>query len=147
MDGLTIGGVAKRAGVGVETVRFYERKGLLEEPPRRESGYRQYPEEAVARIRFIRRAKDLGFSLREVDELLRLRVDRRTSASEVRRRAEAKIEDIELKLADLARMKAALLELTTCCEGREATGECPILEALEGNSSLEVSQEPRRSPK
>ena len=62
MDGLTIGGVAKRAGVGVETIRFYERKGLLEEPPRRESGYRQYPEEAIARIRFIRRAKDLGFS-------------------------------------------------------------------------------------
>lgn len=147
MDGLTIGGVAKRAGVGVETIRFYERKGLLEEPPRRESGYRQYPEEAVARIRFIRRAKDLGFSLREVDELLSLRVDRRTSASEVRTRAEAKIEDIELKLADLARMKAALVELTTCCEGRYAAGECPILEALEGNPRSGVGQEPGRSPK
>ncbi len=147
MEGLTIGRVAKRAGVGVETIRFYERKGLLEDPPRRESGYRQYPEEAVARIRFIRRAKDLGFSLREVDELLTVRVVRRTSASEVRRRAEAKIEDIEIKLAELGRMKAALVELTACCEGRGATGECPILEALEGDSRSGAGQQTGRSRK
>ena len=131
MDGLTIGRVARRAGVGVETIRFYERKGLLEDPPRRRSGYRQYPEEAVARIRFIRRAKDLGFSLREVHELLSLRVDRRTSASEMRSRAEAKIADIELKLADLERMRSALAELTACCQSRGAQADCPILEALE----------------
>ena len=147
MKGLTIGGVAKRAGVGVETIRFYERKGLVEEPPRRESGYRQYPAEAVARIRFIRRAKDLGFSLREVHELLSLRVDRRTSSSEVRRRAEAKIADIERRLADLERMKLALVELTARCSGRDSETECPILEALEGSSRSGVSGKPGRTAK
>ena len=83
MSELTTGRLAERAGVGVETIRFYERKGLLEEPPRRASGYRQYPEAAVARVRFIRRAKDLGFSLREIDELLALRIDEQNSASAV----------------------------------------------------------------
>ncbi len=140
MDGLTIGRVAKRAGVGVETIRFYERQGLLEDPPRRASGYRQYPDEAVARIRFIRRAKDLGFSLREVQELLNLRVDEKTSPSEVRSRAEAKIGAIELKIADLERMKQALTELTACCSGRGPIGECPILEAMERNQKPEKTE-------
>ncbi len=149
MDGLTIGRVAKRAGVGVETIRFYERKGLLEDPPRRESGYRQYPEEAVARIRFIRRAKDLGFSLREVEELLNLRVDEASSASEVRSRAEAKITEIAIKIADLERITQALTELTACCSGRGPIGECPILEALERNQKPGQTEKtkPRRSPK
>ena len=137
MDGLTIGRVAKRAGVGVETIRFYERQGLLEDPPRRESGYRQYPEEAVARIRFIRRAKDLGFSLREVQELLNLRVDETSSAAEVRSRAEAKITEIAIKIADLERITQALTELIACCSGRGPIGECPILEALERNQKPE----------
>ncbi len=144
---LTIGRVAKRAGVGVETIRFYERKGLLEEPPRRESGYRQYPEEAVTRVRFIRRAKDLGFSLREVDELLSLRVDRRNGASAVRRRAEAKITDIEHKLADLERIKSVLVELTSCCQSKSPTGDCPILEALEGRSRADVGESLERAEK
>ena len=75
MDTLSIGQVARRAGVGVETVRFYEREGLLEEPPRRASGYRQYSEQVVKRIHFIKRAQKLGFSLKEIAELLLLRVD------------------------------------------------------------------------
>jgi len=74
MESMTIGKLAKRAGVGVETIRFYERKGLLPEPPRRYSGYREYPESAIDRVRFIRRAKELGFTLKEIGELLELRI-------------------------------------------------------------------------
>src|SRR6266700_6790319 len=84
MATLSIGQVARKAGVGVETVRFYEREGLLEEPPRRTSGYRQYSEEVVKRIGFIKRAQKLGFSLKEITELLLLRVDAQTSCDEVK---------------------------------------------------------------
>src|SRR6266852_4384126 len=101
MDNLSIGQVARRAGVGVETVRFYEREGLLKEPPRRASGYRQYPEEVVKRIQFIKRAQELGFSLKEIIELLTLRVDPATSSGEVKQRAEAKLADIQRKVEEL----------------------------------------------
>src|SRR5262245_11414989 len=100
MKPLTIGEVARRAGVGVETVRFYEREGRLDEPARRASGYRQYGEDAVARLRFIRRAKELGFSLKEIAELLALRADPATTRADVRRRAETKVADIEAKVRD-----------------------------------------------
>ena len=130
---MTIGQIAKQAGVNVQTIRFYERKGLLDEPPRRASGYRQYPEVSVARVRFIRRAKDLGFSLKEIHELLALRIDEESSAVEVKVRAEAKIADIALRISDLERMKEALAELTDCCRGSGAIADCPILEALEEN--------------
>src|SRR5262249_51950104 len=112
MKPLSIGQVARQAGVGVETVRFYERQGLLQEPARKDSGYRQYPEDAVARLRFIRRAKELGFSLKEIKELLALRVDPSTTCAEVKKQAEAKIGDIEEKLRTLQRMKKALVKLT-----------------------------------
>jgi MerR family copper efflux transcriptional regulator len=131
MKPLTIGQVAKQAGVGVETVRFYEREGLLEEPARRESGYRQYEEDVVARLRFIKRAKELGFSLKEIKELLALRVDPTTTCREVKQQAQAKITDIEGKIQSLLRMKAALVKLTGSCRGQGPTSECPILEALE----------------
>src|SRR5262245_2271788 len=130
MKPLTIGQVARQAGVGVETVRFYEREGLLQEPSRRESGYRQYPEGIVARLRFIRRAKELGFSLKDIKELLALRVDPTTTCREVKAQAEAKITDIEGKIASLLRMKKALVRLTATCRGQGPTSECPILEAL-----------------
>ncbi|MDC4207003.1 MAG: Hg(II)-responsive transcriptional regulator (plasmid) [Candidatus Manganitrophus sp.] len=130
MKGLTIGQLAKRAGVKIETVRYYERRGLILEPPRRESGYRQYAEDAVARIQFIKRAQELGFSLKEILELLSLRVDRHTTCKDVRQRAEAKISDIEVKIADLKRMKQALVKVTNACSGRGPTSECPILEAM-----------------
>src|SRR5256885_12029790 len=100
MEILSIGQVARRAGVGVETVRFYEREGLLEEPPRRASGYRQYPEQVVTRIRFIKRAQRLGFSLREIMELLALRVDGQHSSEEVKLAASAKIPAIECQLIE-----------------------------------------------
>jgi len=131
METLTIGKLARRAGVGVETVRFYERKGLIPEPPRRPSGYRQYPLVAVRRIQFIRRAKELGFTLTEVGELLSLRVDPRTTCADVRGRAEAKVADIDDKILALLYMKSALVRLTEACTGSGPTSECPILEALD----------------
>ena len=131
MNTLTIGKVARRAGIGVETVRFYEREGLIEDPPRRESGYRQYPQETIARIRFIRRSKELGFSLREIKELLALRIDPETSCEDILERAKVKIAEIDKKVQTLGRMKRALVKLAAACSGRAPTSECPILEALE----------------
>ena len=131
MNALTIGQVARQAGVGVETVRFYERQGLLEQPARKASGYRQYAGDAVARLRFIRRGKELGFSLKEIGELLALRVGPDASVAEVKRRAEAKIADIEGKIRDLQRTRDALRKLAEACPGHGTLDECPILEALE----------------
>ncbi len=128
---LTIGQVAKRSGIGIETVRFYERKGLVEEPPRTDSGYRQYPEDVVARIRFIRRAKELGFKLSEISELLSLRVDPDTTCADVRKQTELKIADVEEKIRALQRIETALKKLAASCVGTEPTSECPILEALD----------------
>ncbi len=131
MRTLTIGQLAKHAGVGVETVRFYERKALLDGPPRTASGYRQYSQDVVRRIRFIRLAKELGFSLKEVAELLSLRVDPETTCAEVKAQAEDKITDIDAKLQDLQRMKETLVQLVTTCSGRGPISQCPILDALE----------------
>lgn len=131
MKPLTIGKVARQANVGVETIRFYEREGLIDEPPRRESGYRQYPEETISRVRFIRRAKEIGFTLKEIKELFSLRASPRSRCADVRRRAEAKIKDIEQKVRALQRMKKALVKLTAACGGRGPVTECPILDALE----------------
>jgi len=127
---LTIGQVAKRCGVGVETIRYYEREGLIAQPSRPESGFRKYPPDAIGRVRFIQRSKALGFSLREIGDLLSLRVDRTTTCPEVRKRAEAKIADIEKKIDTLLGMKRALEKLAAACRKREPTGDCPILTAL-----------------
>ena len=128
---LTIGKVASRAGVGVETVRFYERQGLLQEPDRRASGYRQYGEDVVARLRFIRRAKELGFTLKEVAELLALRHDPAATRSDVRERVRAKVEDIEAKVRDLQRIRGVLLGLAETCLGHGPADDCPILRAID----------------
>jgi len=128
---LTIGKLANAAGVGVETIRFYEREGLLPKPPRKRSGYRQYPPDAVARVMFIRRAKELGFTLKEITELLELRVDPDKSCADVRALAKAKIVDVERKMADLERIKGALEKLAKACRGKGPTSECPILDAIE----------------
>lgn len=146
MPSLTIGQVAKHAGVGVETVRFYERQGLLDEPPRRASGYRQYTPEAVTRIQFIKRAKELGFSLKEITELLSLRVDPATTCGEVKQRAEAKIADINAKLRDLQQMKEALTTLVAACSGSGPTSQCPILDALESHDAT-ASAGPHAEPR
>lgn len=126
------GELAKRAGVNVETLRFYERKGLLPEPPRRESGIRKYPEESVTRIRFIKRAQELGFSLDEIQELLALRMKSNTPCAEIKSRAERKIAVIKQKIADLRMIERALNKLTTACSGQGPVSHCPILDNLDG---------------
>lgn len=130
MRALTIGQVAKRAGVGVETVRFYEREGLLEEPDRKDSGYRQYGQEVIARLCFIRKAKELGFTLKEIKELLSIRLDPTTTCADVRERAEAKIVDIENRISTLERLRQALVRVTGSCQGNGPTNQCPILDSL-----------------
>jgi len=131
MKSLTIGRLAKQAGVNLETVRFYERRGLLPRPPRSASGYRLFPVEAARRLRFIRRAQDLGFSLKEIRELLSLRVSRTTRSADIRARAEAKVADIEAKIRSLESMKKTLRKLTRICDGCAPMAECPILESLD----------------
>ena len=131
MKALTIGRLAKQAGVNLETVRYYERRGLLPRPPRSASGYRQFPAEATRRLRFIRRAQELGFSLSEIGDLLSLRMSRRTTSAGIRARAEAKISDIEAKIKSLDSMKKTLRKLTTACDGCAPLADCPILESLE----------------
>lgn len=131
MSALSIGQLARRAGVGVETVRFYERQGLLEEPERRRSGYRQYGDEVVTRLRFIRRAKELGFTLKEIADLLALRRDPSATRSDVRERVRSKVEDIEAKVRDLRRIQEVLLSLSESCHGEGPAEECPIIRAID----------------
>ncbi len=131
MSDLTISKLARRAGVGVETIRFYERKGLLERPPTPADGYRTYPPEALRRVRFIRRAKDLGFTLREIDDLLGLRIDPECRCDDVRARAVAKLDDVNERITGLVRVRDVLADLVAACEEVAPTGPCPILDALE----------------
>jgi len=136
---LTIGRVARRARVGVETIRFYEREKLLPAPPRDpSSGYRRYPESTVTRLQFIARAKQLGFTLRETRELLELRRGP-ASCGTVRARAEEKIDDVRLKIRDLRRIEEALLALAEACPGTGELDGCPILGALEEGFGDEAS--------
>lgn len=133
-DTLRTGELAAAAGVSRETLRYYERIGLLPEPRRSASGYRQYPSESVDRLRFVGRAQELGFTLAEVDELLALRVDDPEACDAVRGRATAKLSSVESKIAALRRIASTLGRLIEQCESRETTVECPILEALDGDT-------------
>ncbi|HQU43226.1 MAG TPA: MerR family DNA-binding protein [Pirellulales bacterium] len=137
MKTLTIGQVARQVDVGVETVRFYERQGLLEEPVRKASGYRQYTEDVIARLRFIKRAKELGFTLKEIKELLALRIGPGTTCADVRELAAAKIGDIQGKIQSLERMKKALVKLARQCSGDGPASRCPILDALDNDDTWE----------
>ena len=132
----TIGKVANVTGVGIETIRFYEREGLIPEPPRRDSGYRQYPPATIDRVRFIKRAKDLGFTLAEIKELLNLSVGQGTTCADVKRKAMEKIKEVDAKIADLKRIKQALNQLTDQCRGKGPVSECPILENLESKRGI-----------
>jgi MerR family mercuric resistance operon transcriptional regulator len=127
---LTIGQLAKLTSVHVQTLRFYEREGLLLKPARTAAGYRHYPASAVDRIAFIRRAKDLGFTLEEIAELLALRVTLGRSCESVRARAVRKLHDIEIKIRELEHMRRALQTLVARCSGDEAIDACTILEAI-----------------
>jgi MerR family copper efflux transcriptional regulator len=127
---LTIGTVAKRAGVPIDTIRYYEREGLLPEPLRRASGYRSYNESAISRLRFIRRAKDLGFTLEEIRDLLALSTDRHRGVKAVRQRAEQRLAGIDARIAELMRIRTGLEQLIEACPGRGDPEQCPILRAL-----------------
>ncbi|MCL7419696.1 MAG: heavy metal-responsive transcriptional regulator [Methylobacter sp.] len=131
MNTMTIGQIARNSGTSIETIRFYEREGLIEKPPRTESGYRNYQPDVISRLSFIRQAKSLGFSLMEIKELLALKFSPETNCGDVRNRAEIKILDIEHKIDSLQGMKRALVKLVTACPGNGPASECPILEAME----------------
>ncbi len=147
MNRMTISRAAREAGVGVETIRFYERKRLIEQPPKpKDSGFRDYPIETVRRIRFIRQAQDLGFALKEIDELLSLRADPSTDCADVRARASAKLEDVKVKIARLKAIQSALRDLISACPGRGAAARyCSILEALTGTKESDGAGEEDRA--
>lgn len=130
MRAISIGQLAKAAGVGVETVRFYERKGLLDAPARKDSGYRQYDDDAVERLRFIRRAQEVGFTLEEIQDLLGLRNDPDARRADVRERAAGKIADINAKVRNLLAMRESLVSLLESCEGDGPASGCPIITAF-----------------
>ena len=128
---LKIGKVAEKSSVGVETVRFYEREGLISMPTRTYSGYRQYSESVVRQIQFIKHAKTLGFSLKEIGELIKLKSVRNARCKDIKERTEAKISDIEDKIVSLERMKKALQPLVVQCKASDPISDCPILGALD----------------
>ncbi len=136
---MRIGEVAREAGVGVETVRFYEQRGLIGQPPKpRYGGYRDYPDAAVRRIRFVRRAQQLGFSLAEIVDLLELESGDDAGCVDVRRRAEAKFDEVAAKIGDLERIKGALEALIEACPGQGPARRCSILEAI-GDGDLQLN--------
>ncbi len=135
MDGLTIGNVAKLAEVHIETLRYYERKGVVPRPPRTISNYRRYPEDTVRRVRFVKHAQELGFSLKEIKELLALHGARGAGCRNVQQRAAAKITEIEEKIRSLQGMRRALHILLEQCQGKGPMTECPILESLDSNGN------------
>jgi MerR family transcriptional regulator, copper efflux regulator len=128
METLGIGQLAKRGGVGIDTVRYYERNGLLAPRDRLTSGYRRYGELEVARLRFIRRAQALGFTLKEIKDLLALSAQR--DVGRVKRSAQAKLHDVETRIADLVRVRDGLATLIDACPGHGRSADCPILRAL-----------------
>lgn len=127
---MRIGEVAKAAGIGIDAVRFYEREGLIPAPARRPSGYREYTPDVVVSLRFIRRAKELGFSLKRISELLRLEASEAAAPADVREQAEAKLEDLEQRIRALQRMRRALRKLVESCPGKGPLSDCSILRAL-----------------
>jgi len=129
---MTIGHAARAAGVGVETIRFYERKGLIERPPKPQRGFRIYTPDVVERVRFIREAQRLGFSLGQASELLNLQADPAANSREVRDKAVAKLEEVESKITRLERIHAALKALIADCPGSGPLGHCSIIGALIG---------------
>lgn len=128
---ITIGKLARLAGVNIQTVRYYERAGLLIPVSKTGSGYRLYGEGELKRLRFVRHAKELGFTLKEVRDLMGLRVDSPSACEEVLKRAEEKLRDIEERIEKLNELRGVLNELITACRERTPTGECPILKSIE----------------
>ncbi len=134
---LTIGQLATAASVNIQTIRYYERRGIFLAPRRTASGYRQYAKDAVSRLRFIKHAQELGFSLKEIQELLGLRVRHGAACDAVERKTRDKIALVQQRIHDLQRMKRTLDRLATACVARRPTDECPILEALEDHGDVD----------
>lgn len=144
LESLTIGAFAKAAGVNVETIRFYQRKGLLAEPQRPHGGIRRYGQPDVARLRFVKTAQRLGFSLDEIAELLRL--DDGTHCVEAGRLAEHRLQDVRAKLADLARIESALSQLVHACHAGKGRISCPLIASLQDATALTPSARGSRGP-
>src|SRR3954449_4548964 len=127
MTMMKIGEIAKRSGIGIETIRYYEREGLLLEPERRPSGYRQYDESSVERLEYISRAKELGFTLAEIRELLELSFAAHAGCDHIRQRAEVKITDIEIKIRSLQKMRRSLRSIVHQCKTKDSPHDCPLV--------------------
>jgi len=134
---LTIGQLGKQARLPVETIRYYEREGLIEKPQRTASGYRQYPETTVRHLQFIQHAKDVGFTLRDIAELLRLKKTPGTSCTDIKFQALAKLDDVKQKITDLERIRDSLQDMVRRCSTTADLSNCPILESLEFDDRTE----------
>src|SRR5207249_4456061 len=131
---LTIGKLAKQVGVNIQTVRYYERRRLLSPTARKSSGYRLYGEDALKRLRFIKNAQALGFTLREIADLLSLQVSSTARCGDVQRKAQAKLVQVEAKMRDLRALDRALQGLIHACKAGQPTDRCPILKSMEENT-------------
>lgn len=140
MKTLTTGQLAKETGVNIETIRYYERRCLIPEPPRRESGYREYTPKYIERILFIKRAQALGFTLKEISELLAV-ADGNPACKDIRRFAEDKAKDIETRIHDLQKIKKVLNDLIKQCLGKRKISECPIIESLSQKETGEIEKQ------
>ena len=127
--GLTISRIAAGAGVNVETIRYYQRRGLIEEPEKEFGKYRHYPQATIKRIRFIKKAQEVGFTLKDVARLLRL--DSGTACATIREFAAQKVTSIANQISELQRMRTALSRLVRVCDKRKRTGPCPIIEMFQ----------------
>ena len=130
MEKLSIGELARQANVNIETIRYYERRGLISEPPRTKSGHRQYSPEAVRRTDFIKRCQSLGFSLKEIEEILELRITSESTCADMKSRVTDKLNDVSQKIDELALIHDALSRLQKKCTGKGPIGNCPIIEEL-----------------
>lgn len=128
---LSRGSAAKAAGVNIETLRYYERKGLIPKPKRSAANYRQYSEDTVARVRFVKHAQELGFTLEEIDSLLDLRGSTRARAEDVKNKALEKIAQIEKRIESLSAIRTELIALVETCTESQPASECPILQAID----------------
>lgn len=131
MEGLTRSEVAKQCGVNIESLRYYEKRKLIDPPPRTRAGYRMYSQEDAVKIRFIKNARNLGFTLNEINDLMKLRVDRKKSCDSVLVKARNKREEVDQKIRDLKSMRKTLDQLIGKCEKSVLTNDCPILSSFE----------------
>ena len=133
MDPMTRSEMAKRSGVNIETLRYYEKRKLIDPPPRSNTGYRLYSADDLLKIRFIKNAKGLGFTLKEIAELMKLRVRQNSGCESVLAKAKLKKSEVTDKIKDLQSMKKVLDQLIRKCERSVPTEDCPILESFESN--------------